>query len=58
MLSGATGQVYGSVYTWRLEKGWEDKIDTPGAIQLRFMKNLFVGRIFADFDARSSWHAD
>jgi hypothetical protein len=33
MLSGATGHVYGSAYTWRLGKGWEDKIDTPGAIQ-------------------------
>ena len=24
---GATGQVYGSAYTWRLEKGWETKIE-------------------------------
>jgi Protein of unknown function (DUF4038)/Putative collagen-binding domain of a collagenase len=48
MLSGATGQVYGSAYTWRLEKGWEDKVDTPGAIQLRHMKNLFVRRKWYD----------
>lgn len=48
MLSGATGQVYGSAYTWRLGKGWEDKIDTPGAIQLRLMKNLFAGRKWYD----------
>jgi hypothetical protein len=48
MLSGATGQVYGSAYTWRLEKGWESKINTPGAVQLRFMKNLFVKRRWYD----------
>lgn len=48
MLCGATGQVYGSAYTWRLEKGWETKIDTPGAIQLRFMKSLFVKRKWND----------
>ena len=30
MLSGATGQLYGSAYTWRLEKGWETKLDSPG----------------------------
>jgi hypothetical protein len=44
MLSGATGQIYGSFYTWRLPKGWESKIDTPGVIQLAFMKNLFTKR--------------
>jgi len=44
MLSGATGQVYGSAYTWRLEKGWETKIDSLGASQLRIMKELFVKR--------------
>jgi Protein of unknown function (DUF4038)/Putative collagen-binding domain of a collagenase len=48
MLSGATGQVYGSFYTWRLPKGWEDKIDTPGVIQLAFMKNLFTKRKWYD----------
>jgi hypothetical protein len=44
MLSGATGQVYGSAYTWRLESGWEGKIDSPGASELRIMKNLFLKR--------------
>jgi hypothetical protein len=48
MLSGATGQVYGSAYTWRLEKGWETELDTPGVIQLGYMKNLFVSRKWFD----------
>ena len=42
MLSGATGQIYGSAYTWRLEKGWETKLDSPGAIQLGYLKDLFA----------------
>ena len=48
MLSGATGQVYGSRYTWRLEKGWETHLDTPGAIQLGYMKGLFAERKWYD----------
>ena len=48
MLSGATGQIYGSGSTWRLEKGWQDNIDTPGAKQLRIMKNLFSKRKWYD----------
>lgn len=44
MLSGATGQIYGSKYIWRLEKGWETKLDSPGAIQLRYLKDLFASR--------------
>ena len=48
MLSGACGHVYGSGYTWRLNKGWEDKLDTPGAIQLSYMKALFLPRRWYD----------
>jgi hypothetical protein len=48
MLSGASGQLYGSAVTWRLEKGWESKINTPGAIQLRLMRNLFAERKWYD----------
>jgi hypothetical protein len=44
MLSGATGQLYGSAYTWRLEKGWEANLDTPGVMQLKYMRDLFVSR--------------
>jgi len=48
MLSGATGQLYGSAYSWRLHKGWESNLDTPGVIQLSYMKNLFASKKWYD----------
>jgi Protein of unknown function (DUF4038)/Putative collagen-binding domain of a collagenase len=48
MLSGAAGQLYGSAHTWPLQKGWEANLDTPGAIQLSYMKNVFVSRKWHD----------
>jgi hypothetical protein len=48
MLSGAAGQLYGSAHTWKLKKGWEANLDTPGVIQLSYMKNLFVSRKWHD----------
>ncbi len=48
MLSGATGQLYGSKHTWRLPYGWlfswKSHLDTPGVRQLGYMKNLFAPR--------------
>jgi len=41
MLSGGAGQVYGSSYLCRLPRGWETKLDTPGARQLGYMKDFF-----------------
>jgi hypothetical protein len=48
MLSGATGQLYGSAYTWRLNKGWESNLDTAGVVQLRYMRDFFVARRWYD----------
>jgi hypothetical protein len=64
MLSGATGQLYGSAYTWRLPVGWfsdwrlrlsagrllgwRSNLDTPGITQLSHMKNLFAPRKWYD----------
>jgi hypothetical protein len=48
MLSGAAGQLYGSVHSWNLQKGWEANLDTSGVIQLSYMKNLFVSRKWHD----------
>jgi hypothetical protein len=48
MLSGAAGQVYGSLYTWRLPKDWEANLDTPGAVQFGYMKNFFAPRKWQD----------
>jgi len=43
MTSGATGQLYGSHYTWN-DPSWADEqshLDSPGAIQIGYMANLF-----------------
>jgi hypothetical protein len=48
MLSGAAGQLYGSAHSWQLQKGWEANLDTPGVVQLSYMKNLFVSRKWHD----------
>jgi hypothetical protein len=48
MLSGATGQLYGSAHTWTLRKEWESNLDTLGVIHLSYMKNLFVSAKWYD----------
>jgi hypothetical protein len=52
MLSGATGQLYGSAYTWRLPNGWltrwRSKLDSVGVVQLSYMKDLFALRKWYD----------
>jgi hypothetical protein len=44
LLSGAAGVLYGNAYTWPFEKGWKDKLDTPGARQMTHVQNLFGPR--------------
>jgi hypothetical protein len=45
MLSGATGQLYGSQYTWRLENDqWQNNLDTQGITEFFYMRRLFLGR--------------
>jgi hypothetical protein len=44
MLSGGSGQLYGSAWSWPLQKGWQAHLDTPGAQQLEIMKSLFAPR--------------
>ncbi|HSZ74966.1 MAG TPA: DUF4038 domain-containing protein, partial [Rhizomicrobium sp.] len=43
-LSGTTGQLYGSHWTWTLQGDWQDNLDTPGARQLQYMKRAFQNR--------------
>lgn len=54
MLSGTTGQLYGSQYTWRLDGDWQHNLNTPGALQLKCMKKAFQNRpwynLVPDFD--------
>jgi chitodextrinase len=44
MLSGASGQLYGSLYTVRFPSGWQSHLDSPGVVQLEYMANLFGSR--------------
>src|SRR5260221_10816129 len=43
-LSGATGQLYGNKYTWGFSDGWMAQLDTPGAVQIGYLKALFKPR--------------
>ncbi|HLX60986.1 MAG TPA: DUF4038 domain-containing protein [Planctomycetota bacterium] len=44
LLSGACGQVYGNGYIWPFKPDWKKNIDTPGAIQMEYVKKLFEPR--------------
>jgi hypothetical protein len=43
-LSGATGQMYGNHYTWTFTSGWKGMLDSPGALQMPHVRDLFAGR--------------
>ena len=43
-LSGATGQLYGNHATWTFESGWQGMLDTPGAIEMAYVAQLFGPR--------------
>jgi hypothetical protein len=44
MLSGAAGQIYGNGYVWPFKPDWKAHLDTPGAIQMSYLKSLFQSR--------------
>lgn len=44
LLSGAAGQLYGNGYTWPFINGWQSHLDTPGSIQMAYVKFLFESR--------------
>jgi len=48
-LSGTTGQLYGSAYSWRLDGDWKNNLDTVGIQQLAYMKGLFASRPWYEF---------
>jgi hypothetical protein len=48
LLSGAAGQLYGNGYTWPFRAGWKEKLDTPGAIQMKYVQALFQPRAWYD----------
>lgn len=43
-LSGTTGQLYGSAYSWRLQNDWKDNLDTIGILQLSWVQQLIGSR--------------
>jgi hypothetical protein len=47
-LSGTTGQLYGSAYSWRLQGDWASNLDTIGILQLSYVKQLFEPRKWYD----------
>jgi hypothetical protein len=44
MLSGAAGQLYGNHYIWTFSSGWQSNLDTPGILQLSYLKSFFASR--------------
>jgi hypothetical protein len=48
-LSGTTGQLYGSAYSWRLQGDWADNLDTVGILQLSYLRQLLRTRKWYDF---------
>jgi hypothetical protein len=48
MTSGTAGQLYGNGYTWPLADGWQDHLDTPGAIQIGYLTSFFEPRAWYD----------
>jgi hypothetical protein len=44
LLSGGAGQLYGNHYLWPFSSGWQTHLDTPGAIEMRYVSALFVPR--------------
>jgi hypothetical protein len=44
MTSGAAGQMYGNHYIWPFASGWQNYLDTPGAIQIGYLKSFFEAR--------------
>jgi len=47
-LSGTTGQLYGSHYSWTLTGDWKSNLDTIGIRQLSLMRGLFAGLAWYD----------
>jgi hypothetical protein len=41
MLSGGAGQLYGSAYTWTFTPGWQANLDSPGAMEIQYINQLF-----------------
>jgi len=47
-LSGTTGQLYASHYSWTLTGGWKTNLDTTGVLQFSYMRHFFQQRPWYD----------
>ena len=47
-LSGTTGQLYASHYSWTLNGDWKSNLDTTGILQFSYMRRLFQPRAWYD----------
>ncbi len=41
ILSGGAGQLYGNHYTWTFTTGWQSYLDSPGALEIQYINQLF-----------------
>jgi hypothetical protein len=48
ILGGAAGQVYGSGPIWAFADNWKSVLDSPGSVQMAFVKALFEPRAWFD----------
>jgi len=48
LLSGATGQMYGNGSIWPFRSDWKSRLDTPGAVQMAYVKAAFEPRPWFD----------
>jgi Protein of unknown function (DUF4038)/Putative collagen-binding domain of a collagenase len=48
MTCGVAGQMYGNGFTWPLNGDWQNHLDTPGAIQIGYLKAFFEARTWFD----------
>jgi hypothetical protein len=42
LTSGGVGQLYGNHYTWLFPSGWKLYLDSPGALEIRYIIRLFA----------------
>jgi hypothetical protein len=42
ILSGAGGQLYGNHYTWTFLPGWGSYLNSPGALEIKYINHLFA----------------
>jgi hypothetical protein len=42
LTSGGAGQLYGSHYTWLFPPGWQSTLNSPGALEIKYVNSLFA----------------